>query len=119
MQPVLGLGTPDNGLGRKQWEKVMSEPPQTPPSTPTSVLDAMNGMVVDAPITETVATAFSSDRAPPSPSSSLAAVPSPELLGLFGYAVDITANVGYVNTLVPLPLECAVGGPSEGVIGGL
>lgn len=120
MQPVLGLGTPDNGMGRKEWGKASTPSPlQTPPSTPISVFDTMGGQVVNAEVTDTIMSAFSPE---PSPSSSVpvaASGTSPELLGLFGYAVDISANLGYSSSSVSSSLECAVGVSAEGVIGGL
>lgn len=127
MQPVLGLGTPDSGDGRREWEKVVSTPYPTPYQSPLptpSVLDAMEGMAVDAHVTGTIvaeAEAFSSPSTSTSSATASVPVPSPELLGLFGYAIDVAASIGYPSAPVTVPssLQCAVGGSTETVIGGL
>ncbi|KLO09425.1 hypothetical protein SCHPADRAFT_566227 [Schizopora paradoxa] len=107
MQPVLGLGTPDNGTGREAWGRMvaMSSPMQTPPSTPTSMFDSMANQVMQARVTDATMRTTTLDA-------------SSGLLGIFEYGVDINANLGYSGS-TPSSFESAMTGSSESVIGGI
>lgn len=90
MQPVLGLGTPDNGVGRMAWKNALSSSSsmQTPPPTPN--FESMETQD-----------------------------PSLGLSTLFGYGVDISANLGYSSLSTPSAFESSMAVSAEGVIGGI